>query len=232
MIRVLIADDEPLARRGLEQLLANHADCEIVATCRNGPETVRALNSGRVDVALLDIQMPGLNGFDVLGLVGHRPLVVFITAYDEFAVRAFEERALDYLLKPVQQRRFDEMMQRVRAQLQRRTGTILTVPTATGNVLLDASEVDWIEAADYCAVIYSRGIRYLVRESLKSLEERLDPAQFIRVHRGAIVCAGQVREVRRESVVLRDGTEVPVSRRRREDVSDRILNSRRDRGVQ
>jgi two-component system, LytTR family, response regulator len=222
MIRVLIADDEPLARRGLEQLLASHADAEIVATCRNGPETVRALMSGGVDVALLDIQMPGLSGFDVLGLVGHRPIVVFVTAFDEFAVRAFEERALDYLLKPVQQRRFDEMMQRVRAQLQRRSGAILTVPTATGELLLDANEVDWIEAADYCAIIYSRGVRYVVRESLKSLEHRLDRDNFIRVHRGAIVRAQQVREVRRDGVVLRDGTEVPISRRRREQVLARL----------
>ena len=222
MIRVLIADDEPLARRGLEQLLANHSDCEIVATCRNGPETVRALNSGSVDVALLDIQMPGLNGFDVLNIVGHRPLIVFVTAYDEFAVRAFEARALDYLLKPVQQRRFDEMMQRVRAQLERRTGAVLSVPTATGELLLDESEVDWIEAADYCAIIYSRGKRYLVRESLKSLEQRLDPEHFIRVHRGAIVHTDRVREVRRESLVLRDGTSVPVSRRRREEVLARL----------
>ncbi|HEX6064513.1 MAG TPA: LytTR family DNA-binding domain-containing protein [Longimicrobiales bacterium] len=222
MIRVLIADDEPLARRGLEQLLASHVDCEIVATCRNGPETVRALNSGSVDVALLDIQMPGLNGFDVLNIVGHRPLIVFVTAYDEFAVRAFEERALDYLLKPVQQRRFDEMMQRVRAQLARRTGAVLSVPTATGDLLLDESEVDWIEAADYCAIIYSRGKRYLVRESLKSLEQRLDAEHFMRVHRGAIVRTERVREVRRESVVLRDGTNVPVSRRRREEVLARL----------
>ncbi len=222
MIRVLIADDEPLARRGLEQLLASHNDCEIVATCRNGPETVRALNSGNVDVALLDIQMPGLNGFDVLNIVGHRPLIVFVTAYDEFAVRAFEERALDYLLKPVQQRRFDEMLQRVRAQLERRPGAVLSVPTATGDLLLDESEVDWIEAADYCAIIYSRGKRYLVRESLKSLEQRLNGKHFIRVHRGAIVRWAHVREVRRESLVLRDGTRVPVSRRRREEVRARL----------
>ncbi len=222
MMRVLIADDEPLARRGLEQLLASHTDCEIVASCRNGPETVRALNTGGVDVALLDIEMPGLNGFDVLGLVGHRPIIIFVTAYDEYAVRAFEERALDYLLKPVQQRRFDEMMERVRAQLQRRAGPILTVPTATGELLLDSSEVDCIEAADYCAVIYARGDRYLVRESLKSLEQRLDPANFVRVHRGAIVRADYVRELRKGSLVLRDGREVPISRRRREQVLARL----------
>lgn len=222
MIRILIADDEPLARRGLEQLLSSHSDCRIVATCRNGPETVRALNNGGVDVALLDIQMPGLNGFDVLGMVGYRPLVVFVTAYDEFAVRAFEERALDYLLKPVQQRRFDEMLQRVRAQLSRRTGPILTVPTSTGELLLDSSEVDWIEAADYCAFIHARGVRYLVRESLKSLEQRLDADSFIRVHRGAIVRVDHVRELRRDRIVLRDGTQVPVSRRRREAVSARL----------
>jgi two-component system LytT family response regulator len=222
MIRVLIADDEPLARRGLEQLLASHPDCEIVAACRNGPETVRALNHGSVDVALLDIQMPGLNGFDVLSLVGYRPLIIFVTAYDEFAVRAFEERALDYLLKPVQQARFDEMMRRVRAQLQTRGGPILTVPTASGELLLDSTEVDWIEAADYCAIIYARGVRYLVRESLKSLEQRLDRDCFVRVHRGAIVRAANVRELRHDSVVLRDGTEVPVSRRRREQVVARL----------
>jgi two-component system, LytTR family, response regulator len=222
MIRVLIADDEPLARRGLEQLLAPHADCQIVHTCRNGPEAVRALNGGDVDVAILDIQMPGLNGFDVLNLVGHRPLVVFVTAYDEFAVRAFEERALDYLLKPVQQRRFDEMLQRVRAQLSKRTGPILRVPSANGDLLLDAHEVDWIEAVDYCAAIHSRGRRYVVRESLRSLEARLDATMFVRVHRGALVRIGHVRELRKESVMLRDGTEVPLSRRRREQVDAAI----------
>jgi two-component system LytT family response regulator len=218
MIRVLIADDEPLARRGLEQLLASHADCEIVAACRNGPETVRALNTVSVDVALLDIQMPGLNGLDVLSMVGYRPIIVFVTAYDEFAVRAFEERALDYLLKPVQQRRFDAMMLRVRERLERRSGTILRVPTASGELLLDSNEVNWIEAADYCAVIHARGVRYVVRESLKSLEQRLARDSFLRVHRGAIVGAHHVREVRHADLVLRDGTLVPLSRRRREQV--------------
>jgi two-component system LytT family response regulator len=218
MIRVLIADDEPLARRGLEQLLASHPDCEIVSRCRNGPEAVRALNGGGVDVAILDIQMPGLNGFDVLNLIGHRPLVVFVTAYDEFAVRAFEERALDYLLKPVQQRRFNEMLERVRSQLHKRTGPLFMVPTSGGDLMLDANEVDWIEALDYYAAIHSRGRRYIVRESLKSLEHRLDAREFIRVHRGGLVRIDYVRELRRDNVVLRDGTEVPVSRRRREQV--------------
>ena len=222
MIRVVIADDEPLARRGLEQLLSKHADCEIVAQCKNGAETLRALSSADVDVALLDIQMPALNGFEVLNNLGRRPIIVFVTAYDEFAVRAFEERALDYLLKPVQQPRFDEMMQRVRAQLRRREDPVLAVPTSTGELLLASSEIDWIEAADYCAQVYARGARYLVRESLKSLEQRLDDDAFLRVHRGAIVRIDQVRELRREEVVLRDGTRVPISRRRREEVSARL----------
>lgn len=222
MIRVLIADDEPLARRGLEQLLASHTDCEIVGKCRNGPETVRALNSGNVDVALLDIEMPGLNGFDVLQLIETRPIIVFVTAYDEYAVRAFEERSLDYLLKPASQQRFDETMRRVRAQLQSRAPALLKVPTTKGVLLLEAGEVDWIEAADYCAVVHVRNERHLVRESLKSLEQRLDSQRFIRVHRGALVRADYVRELRRNSLVLRDGTEVPVGRRRRKLVYDRL----------
>ena len=221
MIRVLIADDEPLARRGLEQLLARHPDCEIVARCRNGPETVRALNAGGVDVALLDIEMPGLNGFDVLQLIETRPIIVFVTAYDEYAVRAFEERSLDYLLKPASQQRFDEMMRRVRAQLSR-VPTLLKIPTAKGMLLLDASEVDWIEAADYCAIVHARSQRHLVRESLKSLEQRLDGRRFIRVHRGALVRVDFVRELRSNSLILRDGTEVPVGRRRRKLVYDRL----------
>jgi two-component system LytT family response regulator len=219
MIRVLIADDEPLARRGLEQLLAAHADCRIVAWCRNGPETVRALNGGEVDVAFLDINMPGLNGFDVLKVVDARPLIVFVTAYDEFAVRAFEERALDYLLKPVQQQRFDDALQRVRERLRTQPQPALVVSTSTGELLLDVGEVDWIEAADYCAAVHAGGRRHLIRESLNSLEARLDGRRFVRVHRGAIVRVDHIRELRRDAIVLRDGTCVPLSRRRREQVA-------------
>lgn len=222
MIRVLIADDEPLARRGIEQLLAKHTDCRIVAWCRNGPETVRALNTGGVDVAFLDINMPGLNGFDVLKVVDAKPFIVFVTAYDEYAVRAFEERALDYLLKPAQQARFDDALQRVRERLRTRIQPVLTVTTNTGELVLDVGEVDWIEAADYCAAVHAAGRRHLIRESLNSLEMRLDAGRFVRVHRGAIVRVDHIRELRGDVIVLRDGTSVPVSRRRRSRVADAI----------
>jgi two-component system LytT family response regulator len=257
-IRVLIADDEPLARRGMEQLLAGHADCRIVAACRNGRDTVRALRASQPDVAFLDIQMPGLGGFDVLHAfeAGTAPVVVFVTAHDEFAVRAFEERALDYLLKPVSQQRFDRALERVRERLQTdhamrltrqlasflggdaatgvepsavnvRSTQCLVIPTATGELVLDAEEIDWIQAEDYCAAVHARGRRHVIRESLTSLERRLDPAGFVRVHRSAIVRLDRVRELRSRGpgggfVILRDGTRLPVSRRRRERVATLI----------
>ncbi|MGH7466620.1 MAG: LytR/AlgR family response regulator transcription factor [Longimicrobiales bacterium] len=254
-IRVLIADDEPLARRGLQQVLRLHTECQIVAEARNGREALRALRALQPDVVFLDIQMPGLDGFQVLQLMtGERmPIIVFVTAFDEFAVRAFEAHALDYLLKPVTQERFDQAMQRVRerlradqaVELSRRFLAFLSgeepapraqaqvasahivVPTATGDLVLNPEELDWIEADDYYAVIHALGQRHLIRESLTSLEQRLDPAQFVRVHRSAIVRLDRVRELRSAEpgptrVILRDGTQVPVSRRRREQVGARI----------
>jgi two-component system LytT family response regulator len=251
-IRVLLADDEPLARRGMEQLLAAHADCRIVAACRDGRETLRALRTARPDVAFLDIQMPGLDGFSVLQAVGQAapPVIVFVTAYDEFAVRAFEARALDYLLKPVSQPRFDRALERVRERLRADHALRLTleiasflgsaggrgpaarpnpasafvVPTPTGDLVLDAAEIDWIKAEDYCAAVHTAGRRHVIRESLNSLEQRLDPASFVRVHRSAIVRLDRIRELRSDGpgggfLILRDGTRLPVSRRRRERVA-------------
>ncbi len=250
-IRVLIADDEPLARRGLQQVLVAHRDCRIIAESRNGREALRALRSVRPDVVFLDIQMPGLDGFEVMQSIAteHPPIVVLVTAYDEFAVRAFEANALDYLLKPVSQERFDIAMRRVRerfradqaVELSRRLlaffdgnqraapssaapARSIVVPTETGELLLDPEEVDWIQAKDYYAVVHALGERHLVRGSLASFEQRLDPAQFMRVHRSAIVRLNRVRELRSTddggaSVVLRDGTQIPVSRRRREQVA-------------
>jgi two-component system LytT family response regulator len=260
-IRVLIADDEPLARRGIRQLLQAHSDVIVAGECRNGRETLRALQSLDADLVFLDVQMPQLNGFEVLRAFGPQrmPAVVFVTAYDEFAVRAFEAHALDYLVKPVSEARFAEAMQHVRERLRsnkalqlaqqlealleenegrghraqggydrgRGRAQRLVVPTASGEIVLDASEIDWIQAEDYYAAIYALGKRHLIRESLASLEGRLDPTRFTRVHRSAIVALDRVRELRSTGlgewfVVLRDGTRVPVSRRRREQVAEAI----------
>jgi two-component system, LytTR family, response regulator len=262
-IRALIADDEPLARRGIRQLLEAQSDVIVTGECRNGRETLRALHTLSPDLLFLDIQMPQLDGFEVLRAYGaaRMPAVVFVTAYDEFAVRAFEAHALDYLVKPVSEARFAEAMRHVRERLRsnravelaqkleallamaagggrgtpgggdgRRDGRSLrrlVVPMANGEIVLDTSEIDWIQAEDYYAAIYALGKRHLIRESLASLEERLDPTCFVRVHRSAIVALDRVRELRSTGlgewiVVLRDGTRVPVSRRRREQVAEVI----------
>jgi two-component system, LytTR family, response regulator len=251
-IRALIADDEPLARRGIRQLLSPHDDVVVVGEARNGAETVRALRALRPNLLFLDVQMPTLDGFAVLREHGaeHMPAVIFVTAYDDFAVRAFEANALDYLVKPVEEARFAQALDRTRERLrsveavalskklavllameaQRRqqsgASARLLVPTSTGELVLDADEIDWIEADDYYAAIHARGRRHLIRESLASLEQRLESSRFVRVHRSAIVNVDRVRELRSTSdtpgetvLVLRDGTRVPVSRRRREHVA-------------
>ena len=251
-IRAVIADDEPLARRGIRQLLATEQDIDVVAETRHGRETVQAVRSFRPDLLFLDIQMPVLDGFAVLRSLGaaRLPAVIFVTAYDEFAVRAFEAHAVDYLVKPIEEARFAAALGRTRERMrsmaalelterlssllsteerERLTKTLaparVVIPTSTGELILDAGEIDWIEADDYYAAIYARGRRHLIRQSLTVLEQRLD-SRFVRAHRGAIVNIDRVRELRADAgdtvLLLRDGTRVPVSRRRREQVHRRL----------
>ena len=253
VIRVVIADDEPLARRGIRQLLATHPDMTVVGEARNGREALRLLGATRPDLLFLDVQMPELDGFGVLRERGaeRMPAVVFVTAHDEFAVRAFEAHAIDYLVKPLEEARFADAMDRVRerlrsaaaVELSRRLSALLStheresltnqaaprrllVPTSNGQLLLDLGEIDWIEADDYYSAIHARGRRHLMRQSLSLLEQRLDATRFVRAHRGAIVNLDRVRELRADAgdtvLVLRDGTRVPVSRRRREQVARRL----------
>jgi len=240
-IRAIIADDEPLARRGIRQLLTSHGDITVVAETRNGLETIRALRELKPEVVFLDVQMPDFDGFHVVREIGPKfmPLTVFVTAYDEFAVRAFEARALDYLVKPVEVDRFTATLERIREQLQssraadlsRKLASLvaareeeeakerIVVHTASGKLILDAAEVDWIEADDYYAAIHVGNSRRLIRESLTSLEERLDSKTFVRTHRSAIVNVDRIHELRREAgeicLVLAGGARIPVSRRRR-----------------
>lgn len=222
-IRAVIVDDEPLARRGIRQLLAVHEDVEVVGEARNGREAAEMLPLIGPDLVFLDVQMPEVNGFDLLEQIapGSRPEVIFITAYDTFAVRAFEERALDYLVKPIHASRFDEALARARGRLRSRKRR-LVIPTSDGDLVLDLSEVIWIEAEDYYAAIHGRERRYLVRESLASLESRLNPTRFVRIHRSAIVNLDYVRQIGESSVLLRNGSELPVSRRRRELLAEAI----------
>lgn len=253
-VRALIVDDEPLARRGIRQLLAPFPDITVIAECRDGREALRALATMQPDLVFLDIQMPGLDGLDVIRIHGieRMPAVIFVTAHDEFAVQAFEAQALDYLVKPLGEARFRATINRVRERMRTKDAVLLAgrlsallgdrakagpgeelagrggrgsgrlvVSTETGDLMLELDQIEWIEAEDYYAGIHAAGKRYRIRESLTALEERLDPARFVRVHRTAIVRLDQVRELRLDdsadaeaAVILKDGTRLPVSRRR------------------
>lgn len=234
-IRALIVDDEPLARRGIRQLLAPYRDVVVVGECRNGREAVRALADARPDLVFLDVAMPGLDGFGAIRVHGveRMPLTVFVTAHDEFAVRAFEAEALDYLVKPLSEARFRATMARVLDRLGTRTRTALAVPTENGALLLDAQEIDWIAARDDYAEIHAGTRTFRMRATLSALAARLEAARFVRVHRSALVRVDQVRELGTgrsgaEPVVrLRDGTEVPVSRRRLAQVKARLRPTHR-----
>jgi two-component system LytT family response regulator len=251
-IRALIVDDEPLARRGIVQLLSAHSDIVVAGEARNGREAIHAIRTLGPDLVFLDVQMPELDGLGVLNQVGPQdmPLVIFVTAYDEFAVKAFDAHAIDYLVKPIQEARFNEALERTRARLRAveavalsqkyeallstselRARRRLLVPTSSGEILFEVQEIDWIEADDYYAAIHIKGKRHLIREALASLEHRLDTDQFLRVHRSAIVNIERVREVKSDNagttnLILRDGTVVPVSRRRRAQVNQRLRTFR------
>ena len=250
----MIVDDEPLARRGIRQLLARHAGVSVAGEYRNGREAIKASESLECDLMFLDVQMPGIGGFEVVRRWnGRLPVTVFVTAYQEFAVRAFESSALDYLVKPVSQVRFDATMARVRERIRMgesealalrlsamleaqekaaRTGprpSSLLVPTPTGKVALDPAEIDWIEARDYYSCVHAGSRSYLVRESMRALERWLDREAFSRVHRGAIVRLAQVREIRTGPagmvLVLKTGTRIPVSRRKRDQLNRSLLKT-------
>jgi two-component system, LytTR family, response regulator len=208
MIRALIVDDEPLARRGIRLRLAEHPDIEVAGEAEDGPAAVRMITALLPDLVFLDVQMPGMNGFDVLAEVAeiHLPVIVFVTAYDQYAVNAFEVRALDYLLKPFTKDRFDEALRRARGELAdgarpaaELLATRLTVRKGDRYLLVKIDDVDWLEAAGNYVEVHARGAEYLIRATLASLEKRLDPQRFVRIHRSAIVNADRVAEIRSDA---------------------------------
>jgi two-component system LytT family response regulator len=223
--KALIADDEPAARRGVRQLLAAFPEFVVAGECRNGAEVLAALDDSPPDVVFLDIQMPGIDGFEVIKrrTVARMPAVVFLTAFDQFAIKAFETEALDYLVKPVSETRFATTINRLLKRLQStsepaREETIV-VTTSRGATVLHLNEIDWIEAAGNYSQLWVGTRSYFLRESLQLLEKRVEKSGFIRAHRRALVRLDGVRELARTRAgasiaVLASGVRVPISRRR------------------
>jgi two-component system LytT family response regulator len=226
VIRTLLVDDEPLAREGLRTRLALERDLEIVGEAADGPAAVAAIRRHLPDLVVLDVQMPGLDGFEVLARVAGDclPAVIFVTAYDRYALRAFEVHAVDYLLKPLDAVRLHQAVDRVRKDLARGQAApseglvgligdrdLRSDPAADGNyarrwavregehfVLLRAEEVDWIEASANYVKFHARGKVYVLRGTMAALERTLDPRWFARIHRSTIVNLDRVREIRPE----------------------------------
>lgn len=264
-IRTIVCDDEPDAREGIVAMLRGDPDVAVVGEARTGEEAAEMIMDREADLVFLDIQMPRLDGFGVIERVGpdRLPVVVFVTAFDQYALKAFEVRALDYLLKPFTDERFEEALARAKAQVHQRRARALSQELASllvGHVairrnaggaraepppargvtlastpaylehflvrlagtvtLVRVEDVDWIEADDYYAKLHASGRTHLIRETMQRLEAKLDPHQFVRVHRSAIVRIDRVHTMHpyfkgSHLLVLRDGTRVTLSRSRR-----------------
>ena len=230
MISVVIVDDEAPARALVRELLADYPRFVVAAECANGYEAVKAVAEHRPDLLFLDIQMPKLDGFEVLDLLDRKPQVVFVTAYDEYAIRAFEVHAIDYLLKPFTAARFAEVVAHAEEMVNRGAGFSGNAAAAVRKPLqriafrdgatidvVPVQRIDYIEAQDDYVHVYSRGQKYVKQQPLGELEAMLDTTRFIRVHRSYIVnleSLARVEPYAKDSrvAVLKDGTRVPISR--------------------
>ncbi|MGE0408958.1 MAG: LytR/AlgR family response regulator transcription factor [Amphiplicatus sp.] len=256
-IRTVIVDDEPLALRGLKLRLTEFPEIDVVAEAVNGREAVKEIKARAPDLVFLDVQMPGLDGFGVVrALLGApAPLFIFVTAYDKYAIDAFEANALDYLVKPVEEERLKDAVHRAREALKRRAAVsresrlvellatlseddrdrikeLLNDPAWTDKeryarrlsfkdgskvVVLNAEDIEWIDAAGDYMCVHAGGKTHIIRETMKTLQQRLDPTRFQRVHRSAIVNIGKVKELHPHSngeyfLILENGAELKLSR--------------------
>lgn len=258
-IKTLIVDDEPLARQTIKDLLVDDEEIEVIGECSNGLEAVNFIRQQSPDLLFLDIQMPGMNGFEALAKIEYERIsaIIFVTAFDQYALKAFDVHALDYLLKPFTDKRFKESLRQAKTnvelrEINRLSQSLLallgeraegeTSPVkrksfltrfmvrAGGRVtFIKTSDVDWIAADDYYIKLHVAGKSHLLRLSMNELEEKLDPKTFLRIHRSTIVNLDRVKELHQNPsgeyvAVLKDGTELKLSRNRRERLEQLLMN--------
>ena len=234
-IRVLVVDDESLARRNVTLLLRNDPQIGAIIECSSGPAAIEEIRKSRPDIVFLDVQMPECDGFDVLELLGGDlpPIIIFVTAYDEYALRAFEAGALDYLLKPFDDARFARALDRAKEKLAHyppqkpRTAEQLVVRNQGQVLFLRVAEIDWIEAAGYYACLHVGGDTHVLRRPLSELEQDLGDERFVRIHRSTIVNLDRIRGLELQSggeyeVVLRSKARLRLSRRYRKRLQERM----------
>jgi len=234
-LRALVVDDEPLARRNLIVLLGRDPDIASIEECGSGAQAIHTIRNSPPDLVFLDVQMPECDGFDVLELLGADapPAVVFVTAYDEYALRAFEAGALDYVMKPFANARLERALTRAKERLAVRANQARQVPErlvvkSSGQVLfIDVAEIDWIDAANYYACLHTGTSTHILRRSLAVLEQELDPAAFCRIHRSTIVNLHRVRGLELTDdgeycVLLKSGERLRASRRFRKSLQERL----------
>jgi two-component system LytT family response regulator len=249
-IKVLIVDDEILGRNRIREILSKDPDIDLVGECSNGQEAVKAVLEHSPDLLFLDVQMPEMDGFGVLeALPSERiPLVVFVTAYDQYALRAFEVYAVDYILKPFDKERFRRTLKHAKSQILRQRGSVLNqslldlleelkgrpkskhpdrlvIKTGGRVSFLKTSEIDWIEAEGNYVRLHVGKDTHLLRDTLNQMEERLDPDRFLRIHRSTIVSLDRIKELQpwfhgEYQVLLHDGTQLLLSRKYRENLRD------------
>jgi two-component system LytT family response regulator len=236
-LRVLVVDDEPLARRNLSLLLRQDPDVAEIVECASGAEAITEIRATPPDLVFLDVQMPGHDGFDVLELLGSdAPApIIFVTAFDAYALRAFEAGALDYLLKPFDDNRFLRALARAKNQIarfgsrQKRPIERLLIKVSGQILIVNVADIDWIGAVDYYACLHVNDATHLLRRTLSDLERDLADSQFVRIHRSIIVNLARIHrlELHKEGeyeVVLKSGTRLQLSRRFRKRLRDRLKN--------
>jgi two-component system LytT family response regulator len=251
-IRTLIVDDEPLARDRIKRFLRDEDDVRVIVECKNGLEAIEALEGKDADLVFLDIQMPEKNGFEVIKAIGPKklPTVVFVTAYDQYALQAFDVHALDYLLKPFNRERIKRAMARAREHIEhKRLGNLderlnsliadlrgerkyldRLVVKAVGRVFfLKTDEIDWIEAAGNYVKLHVGRDAHMIRETMNGIEAKLDPSKFLRIHRSTVVNIDRIKELHPMfsgdyAVILRNGTELALSRNYRERFTELFEN--------